>query len=167
MSAHLRNGKDHKIHRLVAKTFIPNPNNLPEVNHIDGNPKNNNVNNLEWCDRKTNLELSSVGFTRNKFKCYIEEVSSGKNIKGFETIISASNPILITSYLTWCDLFTPTDILSLFINPLSYACLIFPDLDIHSRLSTLLFFLLPSLWFTCGSLFGFVLIVFSTNMSKF
>ena len=51
--------------------------------------KNNNVNNLEWCDRRTNLELSSVGFTRNKFKCYIEEVSSGKIIKEFETIKSA------------------------------------------------------------------------------
>ena len=74
---------------MVAEAFIPNPDNLPEVNHIDRNPKNNNVNNLEWCDRRTNLELSSVGFTRNKFKCYIEEVSSGKIIKEFETIKSA------------------------------------------------------------------------------
>ena len=82
-------GKWYRINRLVAQAFLPNPNNLPEVNHIDGNPKNNNVNNLEWCDRKTNLELSSVGFTRNKFKCYIEEVSSGKKIKEFETIKSA------------------------------------------------------------------------------
>ena len=84
------NTTTHKlIHRLVAEAFIPNPDNLPEVNHIDRNPKNNNVNNLEWCDRRTNLELSSVGFTRNKFKCYIEEVSSGKIIKEFETIKSA------------------------------------------------------------------------------
>ncbi len=45
----------HYIHRLVAQTFIPNPNNLPFVNHIDGNRANNHVSNLEWCDQKHNL----------------------------------------------------------------------------------------------------------------
>lgn len=43
------------IHRIVATAFIPNPNRLPEVNHKDCNPKNNNVNNLEWCDRSYNV----------------------------------------------------------------------------------------------------------------
>lgn len=42
------------IHRLIALTFIPNPDNLPEVNHIDGNKQNNNVDNLEWCDKSEN-----------------------------------------------------------------------------------------------------------------
>ena len=46
-----KNCKDNRlyVHRLVAQCFIPNPNNLPFVNHKDQNPLNNNVGNLEWC----------------------------------------------------------------------------------------------------------------------
>lgn len=46
--------KFYFIHRLVALTFIPNPNNYPIINHKDSNPKNNYVENLEWCDSKYN-----------------------------------------------------------------------------------------------------------------
>ena len=42
------------VHRLVALQFIPNPRNLPEVNHKDGNHSNNNVTNLEWCTTEYN-----------------------------------------------------------------------------------------------------------------
>lgn len=43
------------LHRIVAQTFIPNPDNLPQVNHKDGNKENNQVSNLEWCDDSHNL----------------------------------------------------------------------------------------------------------------
>lgn len=43
-----------RIHVAVAKLFIENPDNLPEVNHIDGDKSNNAVSNLEWCSSKEN-----------------------------------------------------------------------------------------------------------------
>lgn len=46
--------KFHSIHRIVAEAFIPNPNNLPQVNHKDENKWNTNLNNLEWCSIQDN-----------------------------------------------------------------------------------------------------------------
>ena len=50
--------KQTQVHRLVAEAFIPNPNNLPFVNHKDENPSNNRADNLEWCTMDYNFQYS-------------------------------------------------------------------------------------------------------------
>lgn len=78
------------IHRLVAEAFIPNVNNYNEINHIDNNPHNNKVENLEWCTRKYNLEQSylTLSPTRNFVKCDIYKDNTF--IKTFKGIAPAA-----------------------------------------------------------------------------
>ena len=63
-----KNGIETKflIHKLVAETFIPNPDNLPCINHKDENPLNNCVSNLEWCTYKYNTNYGSCQIRRVK-----------------------------------------------------------------------------------------------------
>ena len=73
--------KPFKIHRLIAETFLDNPDNLPQVNHKDENKQNNRVDNLEWCDNTYNIRYSwskPVG-------CY----KDGQLIKTYEAIQDA------------------------------------------------------------------------------
>lgn len=55
-----RKQKWETIHRLLSKAFIPNPDNLPFVNHKDGNKLNNELSNLEWCTHQENMRHASV-----------------------------------------------------------------------------------------------------------
>ena len=60
--------KQYKVHRLVASKYIPNPNNLPCVNHKDGNKLNNHKDNLEWCTHQENSQhASTLGLMVQKF----------------------------------------------------------------------------------------------------
>ena len=76
-------GKTFKVHRLVACAFLPNPLNLPEVNHINEDKTNNSVENIEWCDRKYNVDYS-----QSKAVHQID-LTTGKVLATFKSISEA------------------------------------------------------------------------------
>lgn len=86
-------GRSNKkyIHRLVAETFIPNPSNLPEVDHKDANGLNNNVSNLQWVTHNENLNnpetLEHVKQNTGYF-VEIEEILTGKKVIGYEKAVA-------------------------------------------------------------------------------
>lgn len=101
-----KNNKSKRIsiHRLVAETFIPNPNNLPQVNHIDGNKQNNCVSNLEWCTNLENqrhawnngLRKSKKGYHINSAKSVYQYDLEGNFIKQWDYISDASKELGIS-----------------------------------------------------------------------
>lgn len=85
--------KMFSVHRLVAQAFIPNPDNLPMVNHKDENPLNNIVSNLEWCTNKYNINYGSCLTKRSiKLGTGVEQIDrkTGEHIATFTSITRAS-----------------------------------------------------------------------------
>lgn len=65
------------VHRILALMFIENPDNLPEVNHIDGNKLNNKLENLEWVTRKENMfHAFKNGLAKSGENCYNSKISN-------------------------------------------------------------------------------------------
>lgn len=105
--------KHFYIHRLVAKAFIPAETGKNEVNHIDCNKYNNTKENLEWCDRKTNLQhsyannLKRCGENHGMCKLTLEQVKSirSSNFTGRELAkiyrVSQSTISAIRTYRNW------------------------------------------------------------------
>ena len=122
-----RSGKIHiLIHKAVAYTFLPNPNNLQEVNHKDGNKINNNISNLEWCTSHDNqqhkydaglfdkskisgennhaskLTVEDVRYIRDHYIYGSKQFGSSSLAKEFD--ISKATVLSIIHNKTWADI---------------------------------------------------------------
>ena len=84
--------KNIRVHRLIANTFIPNIKKLPQINHKDGNKKNNRVDNLEWCTNKENvIHAHKTGLAENKNKIKVNQYDlQGNLINTYRSIVEAS-----------------------------------------------------------------------------
>lgn len=87
------NGKTEYISRLVAETYIPNPNNKSDVNHIDRNTRNNNVNNLEWATHGEIQKESYRGFKAPGGRVYSKKIMIVETGEEFPSIRACAKAI--------------------------------------------------------------------------
>ena len=93
--------KQYRIHRLVAEAYIPNPDNLPEVNHKDENKEHNYIGNLEWCDRKYNCNYGTR--TERQAKAVSKPVFCLELNRIFESATTAGKVLgLYQTHITSC-----------------------------------------------------------------
>ena len=106
----MKDGKtiDVLVHRLIAQTFLPNPENKPYINHIDGDKTNNSVSNLEWCTQKENVQhaietglkddrgthSSRASCNEEKLKEIRSLISEGKRNEEIAKIVGVSKDVV-------------------------------------------------------------------------
>ena len=86
------------VHRLIALTFIPNPEGYNVVNHKDANPQNNSVSNLEWCSQKYNIaESRRLGHQRKDRRVKAVSLETGE-VREYSTMSKAGTDLFNKYY---------------------------------------------------------------------
>lgn len=106
VSVTLSGQRSYRVHRLVAEAFLPNPENKPEVNHIDGNKQNNNVSNLEWVSKSENAIHSHnvLGFRGAWFR------KMGKDNPHSKIVLQIKDGKIIAEFYGTCEASRKTNI---------------------------------------------------------